>query len=230
MRFSRQEYWGFSGGPVVKNSPTRKHRFGSWSGKIPRAVEQLCPFTRTSEAWAPRAHAPEQKNHCTERPHTTRKSSPYWPQLEKSLCIAVKSLCTTSKRPHAEKKKGGFFFFWSAGYLVFVAKAPIYSGFFTSSERSLSTIWEFCLLGLKSSKCSPNKTEVSAFRRLPQWLIGKESACNAGAIGDVGLSPVLRRAPGGEQGNPFQCSCLRILCTEEPGELQSIRSQRDRHA
>ena len=61
-------------------------------------------------------------------------------------------------------------------------------------------------------------------------ISGKESACNAGAIGDVGLSPVLRRTPGGEQGNPFQCSCLRILCTEEPGELQSIRSQRDRHA
>ena len=120
MRFSRQEYWGFSGGPVVKNSPTRKHRFGSWSGKIPRAVEQLCPFTRTSEAWAPRAHAPEQKNHCTERPHTTRKSSPYWPQLEKSLCIAMKSLCTTSKRPPADKKKGGFFFFflkcWVPGF------------------------------------------------------------------------------------------------------------------
>ena len=34
---------------------------------------------------------------------------------------------------------------------------------------------------------------------------GKESACN---IGDTGLIPVLGRAPGEGNGNPFQYPCL----------------------
>jgi len=36
----------------------------------------------------------------------------------------------------------------------------------------------------------------------------KESACNAGNIGDVGLIPGSGRSPGGGHGNPFQCSYL----------------------
>ena len=43
---------------------------------------------------------------------------------------------------------------------------------------------------------------------LPQWLSGKESTCNAGAVGDVGLNPGLGRSPGGGHGNPLQYSCL----------------------
>ena len=39
----------------------------------------------------------------------------------------------------------------------------------------------------------------------PQWLKGKESACNAG---DVGLILGLGRSPGGGHGNALQCSCL----------------------
>ena len=47
---------------------------------------------------------------------------------------------------------------------------------------------------------------VSATRMgLPQWLSGKESACNAG---DMGSIPGLGRSPGGGHGNPLQCSCL----------------------
>ena len=38
--------------------------------------------------------------------------------------------------------------------------------------------------------------------------MGKESACNAGDIGDVGLIPGLGRAPGEGNGNPLQYSCL----------------------
>ena len=38
----------------------------------------------------------------------------------------------------------------------------------------------------------------------PGWLSGKESACHAGAAGDVGLIPT----PGGGHGNPLQYSCL----------------------
>ena len=40
---------------------------------------------------------------------------------------------------------------------------------------------------------------------LPQWLSGKESACNAGV---AGLIPGSGRFPGGGHGNPLQHSCL----------------------
>ena len=43
------------------------------------------------------------------------------------------------------------------------------------------------------------------------WLSGKESACSAGDIGDMGLIPGLGRSPGGEHGNPLQYSCLENL-------------------
>ena len=40
----------------------------------------------------------------------------------------------------------------------------------------------------------------------PQWLSGKESACNAGDA-DLGSVPGLGRSPGGGHDNPLQCSC-----------------------
>ena len=45
--------------------------------------------------------------------------------------------------------------------------------------------------------------------RLPQWLSGKETACSAGATGDVGSIPGLGRFPRGGHGNPLQYSCLK---------------------
>ena len=45
--------------------------------------------------------------------------------------------------------------------------------------------------------------------RLPQWLSGKESTCNAEATGDSGSIPGLGRSPGGGNGNPLQYSCLK---------------------
>ena len=45
--------------------------------------------------------------------------------------------------------------------------------------------------------------------RLPQWLSGKESACNAGDTGDAGSISGLRRSPGGENGNQLHYSCLK---------------------
>jgi len=42
----------------------------------------------------------------------------------------------------------------------------------------------------------------------PQWLSGKESACNVGAAGDASSIPGLGRSPGGGQGNALQHSCL----------------------
>ena len=43
---------------------------------------------------------------------------------------------------------------------------------------------------------------------LPQWLSGKESACNAGAAGDTGSIPGLGRPSGVGHGNPLQYSFL----------------------
>ena len=46
------------------------------------------------------------------------------------------------------------------------------------------------------------------FLRLPYWLRGKESTCNAGDAGDMGLVLGLGRSPGGGNGHPYQYSCL----------------------
>ena len=51
----------------------------------------------------------------------------------------------------------------------------------------------------------------------PQWLSGKESACNAR---DHGLIPGSGQSPGEGNGNPRQCSCLGN--SKEPGGLQSM--------
>ena len=44
--------------------------------------------------------------------------------------------------------------------------------------------------------------------RLPQWLSGKESTCNAGVGGGAGWIPGSGRSPGGGHGNPLQNSCM----------------------
>ena len=46
---------------------------------------------------------------------------------------------------------------------------------------------------------------------LPWWLNSKESACSAGATGDMGSIPGSGRSPGGEHDNLLQCSCLEYL-------------------
>jgi len=58
-----------------------------------------------------------------------------------------------------------------------------------------------------------------------RWLSSKEYTCQAGDMGSIlGLG----RFPGGENGNPFQYSCLGNPWTEEPGRLQSLGSQKSR--
>ena len=53
---------GFSGGLAVKNLPADAGKMGSISVlAIPHAMEQLSPSATTTEAWAPRAHAPQQE-------------------------------------------------------------------------------------------------------------------------------------------------------------------------
>ena len=49
---------------------------------------------------------------------------------------------------------------------------------------------------------------VTSYLGLPQWLSGKESACNAGDTGDAGLIPELGRSPGERNGNPPRYACL----------------------
>ena len=43
---------------------------------------------------------------------------------------------------------------------------------------------------------------------LPSWLSSKESVCNAGDTGDMGVIPGSGRSPGEGNSNPLQYSCL----------------------
>ena len=60
----------------------------------------------------------------------------------------------------------------------------------------------------------------------PGCLSSKESACNEG---DSGSIPGLGRSPGGGNGTNSSILAWRIPWTEEPGGLQSMRSQRVGH-
>ena len=63
---------------------------------------------------------------------------------------------------------------------------------------------------------------------LPRWLSGQESACNSGAIGDMGL--ILGREDPLEEIMATHSSILAWrIPSEEPGRLQSIALQRLRH-
>ena len=62
------------------------------------------------------------------------------------------------------------------------------------------------------------------------WLRGKESACSAGDIGDMGSIPGLGRSPGDGHGNPLQYSCLENSRDREAWlAIQSAGSQGVRH-
>ena len=50
--------------------------------------------------------------------------------------------------------------------------------------------------------------DISFCYELPGWFIGKVSASNAGATGDVCSTPGLGSFPGGGHGTPLQYSCL----------------------
>ena len=65
------------------------------------------------------------------------------------------------------------------------------------------------------------------FKGLPQWLSGKESACNAGPTGDTGLIPGSGRASGGGYSNSFQCSSLEIPVDREPWWGYSPQSRKE---
>ena len=58
---------------------------------------------------------------------------------------------------------------------------------------------------------------------LPRWLSGKESACDAGDIKDVGSIPELGRSPGGGHGNPLQYYCLESPMDREAWQATVYR-------
>ena len=97
---------------------------------------------------------------------------------------------------------------------------------------------DFCQLqhklerGLRSLRRdgNPSDTQITTCAVL-KWLRSKESACNAGDMGDTGLIPGSGSSPGGGNGNPLQYSYLENpKDREEPGRLQSMASQRVRHS
>ena len=61
---------------------------------------------------------------------------------------------------------------------------------------------------------------------LPWWLSSKKSACSAE---DLGVIPGSGRSPGEGNGYPLSILAWKIPCTEEPGGLQSMGSQRVGH-
>ena len=60
-------------------------------------------------------------------------------------------------------------------------------------------------------------------------LVAQTVKASAYNVGDPGSIPGLGRSPREGNGDPLQCSCLKIPWTEEPGRLQSMGSQRVGH-
>ena len=61
--------------------------------------------------------------------------------------------------------------------------------------------------------------------RLPRWLSGKESPCNAGDINDAGFDPWVGKIPWRRAWQPTPVILVwRIPWTEEPGGLQFLGS------
>ena len=62
--------------------------------------------------------------------------------------------------------------------------------------------------GTVTIRSFPKKCIVNKGKGLPQWLIGKESTCNAG---DAGLMPGSGGSPGEGHSNSLQYSCGKTL-------------------
>ena len=60
-----------------------------------------------------------------------------------------------------------------------------------------------------------------------QWLSSKESACNAGYLGNLSSVPGLGRSPGEGNGNPLQYSYLENPMERVAWELQSSVAESD---
>ena len=60
-------------------------------------------------------------------------------------------------------------------------------------------------------------------------LVVKNLLANTGDLRDAGSIPGSGRPSGGENGNPLYILAWEIPWTDNPGELQTIGSQRVRH-
>ena len=83
----KKELWGFPGGAVVENLPAnaRGHGFEHWSGRIPRAAEQLGPWATITEPACLEPVLRNKRGRESERPTHRDKSGPHLPQLEEAL-------------------------------------------------------------------------------------------------------------------------------------------------
>ena len=61
---------------------------------------------------------------------------------------------------------------------------------------------------LEHADSEENSCDATPVEGLPWWLSSKESSCNAGATGDVGLISGWGRCPGEGHSNPLQYSYL----------------------
>ena len=220
MRLSRQEYWGFPGGLVVKNPPTNAGNTDLDPG-----------LGRFHVLWGNYIHSPglvkpghleptlRDKSTAPRGLCTARKSSPCWPQLEESLCIAVKGLCTTSNRPYAAKKKSDFLFFFEVlgtWFLlqkllyILASSLPLQGGPSAPSKSSVSWPWSpqnvhqirhNCQLlgGFPRGSSVKNLPEVQEPQEMWVWALSWEDPL--------------------EESRASHSSILawRIPCTEEPG-------------
>ena len=66
----------------------------------------------------------------------------------------------------------------------------------------------FALLLLLFGLCLWNHIHRRGQRASQVMLVVKNPPANAGDLGDVVSIPRSGRSPGGEHGNPLQCSCL----------------------
>ena len=64
---------------------------------------------------------------------------------------------------------------------------------------------------------------------IPRWLSDEEPACNAGDTGDEGSILGWEDPLEEEMATHFSILAWKIPCTEEPGMLQSMGSQRVGH-
>ena len=98
----------------------------------------------------------------------------------------------------AHKKK----LYWNTA--MFIYFSIVYGHF--------SAIWESWVFSTETKwLASKNIYCLLPFTKgLPRWSVVNNQSANAGDVRDVGLIPGLGRSPGVGNGNPLQCSCLKI--------------------
>ena len=144
--------------------PVQGTRVPSFAGgaNIPRATEQLSPWTTTTEAWVPRACALQQ-----EKP-------PQWealtPQLERSPHLLQRDKACTQWQ-HGKKKP------WTYCKAVFILHIYyLWSEKLNNFSKTTHSVND--LIKIAVSGCDLHKSNQR--KGLSWWLSGKESSCIAG--------------------------------------------------